>query len=153
MTIFLSIYFDQSIVGNTKIIKIQLQLSKFLSFLLFNLKKTFSKITLLLGSNNFSSLPSFFHSLFVYVALENLLKVRWKEDVKDKHVNLTESQSRYFPWKILSSNKQTNAVMVSKSEWPPNHHVYIQHAPQAWIRCHLNRPIVCNMGQPRGLLN
>lgn len=84
MTIFLSIYFDQSIVGNTKIIKIQLQLSKFLSFLFFNLKKTFSKITLLLGSNNFSSLPSFFHSLFVYVALENLLKVRWKEDVKDK---------------------------------------------------------------------
>ena len=44
---------------------------------------------------------SFFYSLFVHVALENLLKVICKEGVKDKCVNLTKSQSRDFPMEYI----------------------------------------------------
>ena len=40
------------------------------------------------------------------MALENLLKVKCKEGVKDKYVNLTESQSRDFSMNVLSSDKQ-----------------------------------------------
>lgn len=79
------------------------------------------------------------------------MKIRWKEGVKDKHVNLTESIKRLFYGKHYL--EKTNAVMASRSEWLPNHRAYTQHTPQALIGYHPGRPIVYNMGQERGLLN
>lgn len=36
----------------------------------------------------------FLHLLFVYMAVEGILKVKWKEGFKDKQMSLTDSQSR-----------------------------------------------------------